>query len=146
MTKKVSKLKTQARDLNSDFLISVEILSLLIGGPYQKFRSEDGCVISGFMGCSGSGFEAGMHQSGGFLGCIRVVVQRFGDAASGYNLHPAPHPQPDAPHPSLPIPQDFMFLVLFPISIATLSKEQITKCLSSQPQHFKFPTQRMVCS
>ena len=110
MTKKVSKLKTQARDLNSDFLISVEILSLLIGGPYQKFRSEDGCVISGFMGCSGSGFEAGMHQSGGFSGCIRVVVQRFRDAASGYNLHPAPHPQPDAPHPSLPIPQDFMFL------------------------------------
>ena len=139
MTKKVSKLKTQARDLNSDFLISVEILSLLIGGPYQKFRSEDGCVISGFMGCSGSGFEAGMHQSGGFSGCIRVVVQRFRDAASGYNLHPAPHP-------SLPIPQDFMFLVLFPILIATLSKEQITKCLSSQPQHFKFPTQRMVCS
>ena len=142
MTKRVSKLKTQARDLNSDFVISVEILSLLIGGPYQKFRSEDGCVISGFMGCSGSGFEAGMHQSGGFLGCIRVVVQRFKDAASGYNLHPAPHPQPDAPHPSLPIPQDFMFLNFN----CNLFKGTDNKMFVQPAQHFKFPTQRMVCS
>ena len=135
MTKKVSKLKTQARDLNSDFVISVEILSLLIGGPYQKFRSEDGCVISGFMGCSGSGFEAGMHQSGGFLGCISVVVQRFRDAASGYNLHPAPHPQPDALTPPSLYPKIFFYVFSF-----------VSHSNCNRPQNFKFPTQRMVCS